>query len=269
MNKNLFYDLYTRTESYFENSDMKATGKPSPEELALLEPFRDKLPKEVFDEPYRPPVTDGSGSDRRVLREAQRLLHEAGWKPDPAKPGERIVRNAKGESLDVEFLTNEPTFERIIAPYIKTLEAIGIRAELRRVDSAQYERRVKSYDFDLISSRFVMSLTPGIELRNYWSSESAASEGSRNYAGIKDPVVDALLGKMEKAKTRQDLVVATRAMDRVLRAGHYWVPHWFKASHHIAYWDKFSRPAIKPKYDRGVTDTWWYDAAKAAKLTNR
>jgi len=269
MNKNLFYELYTRTESYFENSDMKATGKPGPEELALLEPFRDRLPKEVFEEPYRPPVSDGSGSDRRLLREAQRLLQEAGWRIDPAKPAERLVRNARGETLDVEFLINQPTFERIIAPYIKNLEAIGIRGSIRRVDSAQYERRVKAFDFDVVAARFVMSLTPGIELRNYWGSEAAASEGSRNYAGIKDPVIDALLDRMVQSKSRQELVVATRAMDRVLRAGHYWVPHWFKASHHIAYWDKFGRPDIKPKYDRGVTDTWWHDAAKAATLRVR
>lgn len=268
MNKNLFYDLYTRTESYFENSDMKATGKPSPEELALLEPFRAKLSPEVFDEPYRPPVSDGSGSDRRLLREAQKLLADAGWKLD-TKGGEPIVKNAKGETLDIEFLINQPTFERIIAPYIKNLQAIGIRAQIRRVDSAQYERRVKSFDYDIVSARFVMSLTPGIELRNYWSSEAASSEGSRNYAGIKDPAIDSLLEKMVTAKSRQELVTATRAMDRVLRAGHYWVPHWFKASHHIAYWDKYARPAVKPKYDRGVTDTWWQDPAKAAALRIR
>jgi microcin C transport system substrate-binding protein len=179
------------------------------------------------------------------------------------------VRNARGETLDVEFLINQPTFERIIAPYIKNLEAIGIRGSIRRVDSAQYERRVKAFDFDVVAARFVMSLTPGIELRNYWGSEAAASEGSRNYAGIKDPVIDALLDRMVQSKSRQELVVATRAMDRVLRAGHYWVPHWFKASHHIAYWDKFGRPDVKPKYDRGVTDTWWHDAAKAATLRVR
>ncbi|MEZ5849432.1 MAG: extracellular solute-binding protein [Hyphomicrobiaceae bacterium] len=265
MNRNLFYDLYTRTESYFENSDMKATGKPSPEELAILEPYRAKLPAEVFGEAYRPPVTDGSGSDRRRLREAQKLLFDAGWKIGSGG-GETRVRNAKGETLDLEFLINEPTFERILTPYIQNLKAIGINASIRRVDSAQYERRVKSYDFDIVTSRFVMSLTPGTELRSYWSSEAAKSEGSRNLAGISSPVIDALIEKIVAAKSRQELVVTTRAMDRILRASHYWVPHWFKAAHNIAYWDRLARPGLKPKYDRGVIDTWWYDAAKAAKL---
>lgn len=265
MNRNLFYDLYTRTESYFENSDMKATGKPSPEELAVLEPYRAQLPPDVFGEVYRPPVTDGSGSDRRRLREAQKLLFDAGW-TIAARGGETLVRNAKGETLDLEFLINEPTFERILTPYIQNLKAIGINASIRRVDSAQYERRVKSYDFDVVTSRFVMSLTPGTELRSYWSSEAAKSEGSRNLAGISSPVIDALIEKIVAAKSRDELVVATRAMDRILRASHYWVPHWFKAAHNIAYWDRLDRPAVKPKYDRGVIDTWWYDAAKAAKL---
>ena len=266
MNKNLFYGLYTRTESYFENSDMKATGKPSPEELALLEPHRAKLPPEVFGDVYRPPVSDGSGSDRRNLREAQKLLAEAGWTLDRAKGAEPVVRNAKGETLDIEFLSYEPTFDRILSPYIQNLKAIGIKAFIRTVDSAQYQRRVKSYDFDMISSRFSMSLTPGIELKNYWSSEAADSEGSSNLPGIKDPVIDALIDRLSEAKSRAELVTATRAIDRVLRSSHYWVPHWFKAAHNIAHWDKFGRPETKPKYERGVTDTWWYDAAKAGKL---
>ena len=268
-NKNLFYDLYTRTESYFENSDMKAEGSPSPDELKLLEPHKDKLPAAVFGEPYRPPVSDGSGGDRRMLRDAQRLLQEAGWKIDAAKGAQPLVKNAKGETLDIEFLIVEPSFERVIAPYLKNLQAIGINASIRRIDSAQYERRVKSYDFDMITSRFSMSLTPGIELKNYWSSEAADMDGSRNLSGIKDPVVDALLDVVLRAKSRSELVTATRAIDRVLRANHYWVPHWYKASHHVVYWDKFGRPPTKPKYDRGILDTWWFDAEKAAKLTTR
>lgn len=263
-NKNLFFGLYKRTNSYFENSDMKAEGKPSPEELALLEPFRTRLPPAVFAEPYVSPVTDGSGNDRRQLREAARLLDEAGWKIKDRKragPG--------GEVLEIEFLIFEPTFERVLAPYVKNLQAIGIGATIRRVDSAQYQRRVKAFDFDIVTSRFVLRLTPGVELRDYWGSDTASMEGSRNLAGIKDPVVDALVGKVVEAKSRAELVTATRAIDRVLRAGHFWVPHWFKASHHIAHWDKFSWPAVKPKYSRGVLDTWWYDEAKAARLTGK
>jgi microcin C transport system substrate-binding protein len=261
-NKNLFYGLYKRTNSYFENSDMKAEGKPTPAELALLEPFRDKLPKAVFEEPYTSPVSDGSGTDRKLLREAAKLLDEAGCK---LKDKVRVCPS--GEPLDIEFLMYEASFERIIAPYIKNLQAIGVSASIRRVDSAQYQRRVKAYDFDVVTSRFVMRLTPGIELRNYWGSENADVEGSVNLAGIKDPVIDALINKVVEAKSREDLVAATRAIDRVLRAGHYWVPQWYKASHHIAYWNKFSFPAQKPKYSRGAPDTWWYDKEKAAKLS--
>ncbi len=266
MNKNLFFDLYSRTESYFENSDMKATGKPSPAELALLEPFRAKLSPDVFEEAYRPPVSDGSGSDRKLLREALRLFGEAGWKLDSSKTGEPALRNAKGEQFEIEFLGFEPSFERIIAPFIKNLQAIGIKAAIRTVDSAQYQLRVKTFDFDITSSRFTMSLTPGIELRNYWSTAAADSEGSMNLGGIKDPVIDALIDKLIAAKSRAHLVTATRAIDRVLRAGHYWIPHWYKAAHHIAVWDKFGQPATKPKYDRGIIDTWWIDTEKAAKL---
>ena len=266
MNKNLFYGLYTRTESYFENSDMKATGLPSPEELALLEPHRAKLSPEVFVEAYLAPKSDGSGTDRKQLREAQKLLAEAGWKLDLAQKGQAVVRNPKGEQFEIEFLANSPTFDRILSPFVKNLQAIGIKASIRQVDSAQYQRRVKSFDFDVISTRFSMSLTPGIELKNFWSSEAADSEGSSNHPGIKDPVVDALIDTLSKAKSRAELVTATRAIDRVLRAGHYWVPHWYKAAHNIAHWNKFGRPAVKPRYDRGIIDTWWYDGAKAATL---
>jgi microcin C transport system substrate-binding protein len=260
-NKNLFYGLYQRTNSYFENSDMKAEGLPSPAELALLEPFKDKLPKAVFEAPYTSPVSDGSGTDRKLLREAARLLDEAGCK---MKDRARVCPN--GEVLEIEFLIYENSFERIIAPYVKNLQAIGVPATIRRVDSAQYQRRTKAFDFDVVTSRFVMRLTPGNEMRNYWASENANVEGSVNLAGIKDPVIDALLDKVVEAKSREELVAATRAIDRVLRAGHYWVPQWYKASHHIAYWDKFSGPETKPKYSRGAPDTWWYDAEKAAKV---
>ncbi|MFV0295403.1 MAG: extracellular solute-binding protein, partial [Hyphomicrobiaceae bacterium] len=268
-NKNFFYNLYTRTESYFENSDMKATGMPGPAELALLDPFRDKVPPAVFGEAIKPPVSDGSGTDRKLLREAQKLLIAAGWKLDTSGRGPAVLRNAKGEAFEIEFLNTGPTMERILAPYVKNLGLIGIRSTIRTVDSAQYERRVKSWDYDVITSRFTMGLTPGVELFNYWGSESANSEGSRNLSGIKDPVVDALIEKVIVAKSRPQLVAATRAIDRVLRAGYYWVPHWYKASHTIAYWDKFDRPKVKPKYALGVIDTWWYDPAKAEKLKSR
>jgi microcin C transport system substrate-binding protein len=287
-NKNLFYGLYRRTASYFENSPMKASGPPSSAELALLEPFRDRLLPEIFTaEPYSPPVSDGTGADRRRLREAVRLLASAGWTIrtetiDDAgcswlcraaralglgsRRTEQVLRNARGETLDLEFLTVEATSERIVTPYAQTLRLIGIRASVRRVDPAQYQRRMKSFDFDIVTQRYVMRLTPGAELTNYFSSQAATTDGSFNLAGIADPVVDALIGKVQEARTRDDLVTAARALDRVLRAGHYWVPQWYKASHNIAVWNRFGRPPVKPRYDRGVLDTWWYDQAKAARL---
>lgn len=260
-NKNLFYNLYNRTTSYFQNAaSMMAKGKPSPAELALLAPFKDKLPAEVFGEVETPPVSDGSGRDRKLLRRADKLLRAAGWMLQKRK---RV--NAKGEQLTVEFLRASPSFDRIVSPFIKNLQLLGIDARIRPVDAAQFQRRLKSFDFDVATARFVMSLTPGNELHNYFSSESAASNGSRNLAGIKDPVVDALLERVMEAKSREEVNVAVSALDRVLRAGNYWVPHWNKASHNLAFWDRYSWPKTKPKYSRGVLDTWWYDKEKAAK----
>lgn len=258
MNKNLFFGLYTRTASYFENSDLKAVGPPSPEELALLEPFRDKLPKEVFGEPVSPPVTDGSGNNRTQLRQALKLLQEAGWTQSPEG-----LRNAKGEPLTVEILVDSPSFERIASPYVKTLRSIGIDASVRMVDDAQYERRTKDFDFDLTTQRYALQITPGVELKTFWGSQAAATNGSFNLAGIADPALDQLIDKIVAAKSRAELVTATRAADRVLRAGHYWVPQWYKGAHNLAFWNKFSWPAVKPKYERGALETWWYDADKA------
>jgi microcin C transport system substrate-binding protein len=262
MNKNIFYGLYTRTASFFENSPMKAMGVATEDELKLLAPFKDKLSPEVFKDIYVPPVSDGGGMNRDNLRLAAKLLDDAGW---TIKDGRRV--NAKGEVLAIEFLFEEPTFLRVAGPFEKNLKALGIDCSIRQVDAAQFERRLKSYEFDIIMQRYVMSLSPGVELKNYWSSDAADMAGSRNLAGIKNPVVDALIDKVIEAKSRAELNVAARALDRVMRAEHVWVPNWYKASHTIAHWNKFSRPETKPKYNRGVIDTWWYDAEKAAKLT--
>jgi microcin C transport system substrate-binding protein len=215
----------------------------------------------VFDEAYRPPVSDGSGKDRKLLQAADKLLNEAGW---TVKNGVRA--NPKGEVFDLEFLIVDPVSERVLSNYVENLKRLGLAISIRRVDPAQYQRRVKSFDFDVVTARYSLRLTPGVELRSYWSSETASMDGSLNLAGISSPVIDALIGKVVEAKSRAELDVATRALDRVLRAGHYWVPQWYKPTHHIAHWDRFSRPAIKPRYDRGIVDTWWYDAAKAEKL---
>lgn len=259
--KNLFYGQYHRTESYFENSDMKASGLPSPDELELLEPFRDKLPPEVFGEPISPPKSDGSGQDRKHLRTARALLAEAEW---TIKDGKAI--NAKGEPFRIEFLLDEPSFERIVGPFVKNLQALGIESSIRTVEPSQYQRRLESFDFDVLTQRYGVGLTPGVNLRTFWSSAAAKQPGSENIGGISDSVVDALIEKVVAAKSRPALLAATRALDRVLRAHYFWVPQWYNRTHRLAYWDRFSRPAIKPRYDRGVIDTWWYDAAKDAKL---
>ena len=260
-NKNLFYGLYKRTHSYFENSAMTAQGAPSPAERALLEGLGVPVSAEALGEAVSPPRSDGSGQDRKLLRQASKLLNDAGW---TIEDGKRV--NAKGEPLKLEILMYEPTFERVNAPYIKNLKRLGIDASMRVVDPAQFERRVKSFDFDITVRRYAMLTTPGVELRSYFGSQAAAMEGSLNLSGIAGAAVDALIERVIAAKSREELTTAARALDRVLRAKHYWVPHWYKASHTIAYWDRFSRPVIKPKYDRGVLDTWWYDGKKAERL---
>lgn len=259
-NRNIFYSLYDRTKSFFENSPMEASGEPSDEERILIESLGVDVPDGTFGPAIVPPVSNGSGQDRDLLLQAGQLLDDAGWR---VKDKKRV--NEAGEQLSVEFLTFEPTFERIIAPYVKNLTLLGIEARIRRVDPAQYQRRLKDFDFDITTQRYVMRNTPGVELRSYFGSEAADLEGSLNLAGIKDPAVDALIENVVAAKTREDMTVAAQALDRVLRAGHYWVPHWYKGSHTLAYWDKFSRPEIKPKYDRGILDTWWLDEAKASE----
>jgi len=262
-NKNLFFGLYKRTASFFELSPLKAEGLPSSGELALLEPFRDSLRPEVFGEPVVPPVSDGSGQDRKLLREASRLLDEAGWMADGT-----LRRNAGGETLDIEFLIDSPIFERILGPYVKNLKLLGINATIRSVDEAQYQARMANYDYDVISSRFMAGLTPGDGLRIFFGSESVNRPGTYNMSGVASPAIDALIDQVVAAKSRADLDMAGRALDRVLRAEQFWVPNWHKGSHWIAHWDKFGKPGIKPKYDRGIVDTWWYDEAIATRIAN-
>jgi microcin C transport system substrate-binding protein len=259
-NKNVMYGSYERTHSYFQNSDMMAAGLPAAEELALLEPYRSKLPAEVFGVPFQPPVSDGSGQDRRLLRRAAQLLTQAGYR---IEDGRRV--NARGERITLEFLIEEPSFQPHHMPYIKNLATVGIEATLRIVDPVQYRARVDDFDFDATVQRFSFSTTPGESLRTFLTSQAAATKGTQNLSGISDPVVDALVERIVEAKTRPDLMVACRALDRVLRAGRYWVPHWYKGSHWIAYWDVFARPPEKPRYGRGIPETWWWDAAKAGR----
>jgi microcin C transport system substrate-binding protein len=260
-NKNIMYGSYQRTHSVFQNSDMMAIGKPSADELALLESFRGKVPDEVLGEPFVPPDSDGSGQDRALLRKASVILQEAGF---VIKDGKRVT--PQGEPISVEFLLDEPSFQPHHMPFIKSLGTLGIEANLRIVDPVQYRRRVDDFDFDLTIQRFAFSSTPGDSLRSYFSSQAAAMRGSQNLAGISDPVIDALIDKIIAADSRIDLLTACKVLDRVIRSGRYWVPHWYKASHWLAYWDVFGRPATKPRYARGVPETWWYDREKAAKI---
>ncbi len=263
-NKNIMYGSYDRTHSVFQNSPMMAQGKPDAAELALLEPFRGKVPDEVFGEPYLPPVADASGQDRQWLRRGAQLLSDAGC---ALKNGKRILPD--GKPITIEFLIDEPTFQPHHLPYIKNLGVLGIDATLRIVDPVQYRSRVDGFDFDITVERFGFSSTPGDSLRTFFSSQAAATKGSQNRAGIADPAVDALIDTIIAAKTRADLTAACKALDRVIRAGRYWIPHWYKASHWIAYWDVFDRPPAKPRYFRGIPETWWYDGDKSAKLEKK
>ena len=263
-NKNIMYGAYERTVSVFQNSPLMAQGRPDAAELALLEPFRGKLPDEVFGEPYVPPVTDGSGQDRRWLRRAAQLLEEAGI---VLMHGKRVLPD--GTPVSIEFLVDEQTFTPHHLPYIRNLGTLGIAASLRVVDPVQYRARVDGFDFDVTVERFSFPSTPGDSLRNYFSSRAAATRGSQNLAGIADPAVDALIDIIIGAKTRDELTTACRALDRVIRAGRYWVPHWYLPAHRIAFWDVFGRPPAQPRYFRGIPDTWWYDRDKATKLEKR
>jgi len=260
-NKTIMYGSYQRTHSVFQNSDMMAAGKPTPDETALLEPFRDRLSDEVFDEPFVAPVSDGSGQDRTLLRKATALLQEAGFL---IRNGKRVT--PKGERFSVEFLVDEPSFQPHHMSFVKNLGTLGIEASLRIVDPVQYRKREDDFDFDLIIQRFAFSSTPGDSLRSYFSSQAANLKGSQNLAGIADPVIDALIERIVAADTRSGLVTACKALDRVIRSGRYWVPHWYKASHWLAFWDVFGRPGIKPRFARGIPETWWYDREKAAKI---
>ncbi|HET7850243.1 MAG TPA: extracellular solute-binding protein [Pseudolabrys sp.] len=263
-NKTIMYGSYERTVSVFQNSPLMAKGKPGPDELALLEPFRGKVPDEVFGEAYLPPVTDGNGHDRRWLRRGAQLLNAAGCM---LKAGKRILPT--GEPLTIEFLIFEPTFKPHHLPYIQNLAILGIAATLRIVDPVQYRARVDAFDFDITVERFGFSETPGDSLRTYFSSQAAATKGSQNLAGMADPAIDALIDVIIAARTRAELTTACRALDRVIRAGRYWIPHWYKPSYWIAYWDVFGWPATRPRYFRGIPETWWYDSAKAAKTEKK
>ncbi len=259
--RNLMYDAYKRISSYFENSELAARGLPSEAEKALLEPYRDQLPEEVFGEPFMSPVSDGSGQDRAMLKKANDLFIAAGC---TRKDG--VLRLPDGTPLEFEFLDNSNVFERHTQPFIKNLKLLGVTARIRVVDAAQYKKRLEDFDFDVVHDVMMMAWNPGEELRAYFSSKTANVNGSRNLAGISHPAVDALVDKAQQANSREELVTCCRALDRALRSQRYWVPHWYNPVHRYAYWDLFGQPEHPPKFDTGVLWTWWWDEDKARKI---
>jgi microcin C transport system substrate-binding protein len=260
--RNLFYGSYDRSESLFERSDFVAAGLPSPAELKLLEPLRGKVPNEVFGEPYRQPVSDGSGRDRKLLRRAFMLLGQAGWK----RQGSFLV-NSKGERLKLELLVNDPVFIRVEQPFVDNMRAIGIDASIRLVDAAQYQERLSKFDFDMVGIAASFSATPTREeLTHYFSSEAANTPSSRNLPGTADPAVDALIDGVGRAINRDELTTAMRALDRVLRAREDWIPNWYLANHRTAFWDMFGFKADKPDYGFPVETLWWLDEKKAKAI---
>lgn len=262
INKTIFYSAYRRTASIFPNSELAARGIPEEAERALLTPFKSSLPADVFGPAYRPPMTDGSGNLRLSLRQAALLLKDAGW---IIRDG-RLTSAKTGEVMTIEFLAGEKGFERVNGPFIENLRRLGIEATQRIVETAQYQNRLRDHDFDVITQAYGMSETPGIEQRNFWHSSVRDTPGGFNHAGIADPAVDDLVGKIIKADSRSALITASRALDRVLLWNNYFLPQWYKGNHDIAYWDKFERPAVKPRFGLSVAETWWVDPKKEAQL---
>ncbi len=260
-NKNVMYSAYKRIVSFFPNTDMEARGAPGPDELKLLEPFRDKLPPSVFGDPYVPPESDGSGFDRKLLKQAYELLLGAGCK----RNGEALTL-PNGKPLTIEFLDFSSALQPHTMPFIQNLGKLGIQANMRIVDAAQYKSRTDAFDFDVVTQAMGGSTTPGADLRVVYTSAAAAQNGSRNLAGVADPVVDALVETIATAKSRPELNSACRALDGVLRAGHYWVPMWYRDTSWVAYWDAFSRPERQPKLGTGAPGTWWWDEGKAKAI---
>ena len=259
--RNLMYDAYKRISSYFENSELAASAYPSAAEVKLLEPFSKQLPKEVFEEPFVSPISDGSGQDRSLLKKANELFIAAGCQ---RKDGRLYLPD--GAPLEFEFLDNSNVFERHTQPFIKNLKLLGVTARLRIVDAAQYKKRLEDFDFDVVHDVLMMAWNPGEELRAYFSSATANVNGSRNLPGISHPAIDSLVDHALTATTREELVTCCRALDRVLRSQRYWVPHWYNPVHRYAYWDLFDKPENAPRFDTGVLWTWSWNEEKARKI---
>lgn len=264
-NVNLFYGQYTRSRSFFNNSVMEAKGLPSSEELALLEPLKAQLPVEVFTTEYTNPVSSNATERRKNLRMASKLLAEAGWNVTEAG-NKSVLKNAKGEELAVDFLLYDPLFERVTLPYKQQLELLGVSVTIKTVDSAQYQRRAETFDYDIVVSSWGQSLSPGNEQREFWGTEYADKRGSRNAIGIKNPAIDKLIDAIIFSKDRAGLTTACKALDRALIWNHYVVPHWYVPYERIARWDRFGKPDKLPDYAIGFPTIWWWDEEKAKKV---
>ena len=267
-NKELLYNAYKRIKSYWENSDLAARGLPQSEELKLLEGYRGRIPDAIFTTPYEPPHYDGSGNIRDGVREALRLFKEAGWNVK----GGKLVSDKTGEPFTFEFLSDDPRYEKVLLPFLKNLEKVGIFAQLRNIDAAQYENRRRDYDFDMLSVRYGASQAPGNELREFYGSAAAAEPGGPNLAGIHDPVVDEIIERAIRAKSRPELVPIIHALDRVLLFGYYVVPNWYSDYYHVAYWNKFGKPAQQPKFASSasaVINDWWIDSGSDQKISQQ
>jgi microcin C transport system substrate-binding protein len=261
INKNLSYGFFTRTRSFFGNSELEAKGLPSPAELKILEPLRGKIPDEVFTTEYQPPRTDGSGNMREQARKAIGLLKQAGWEIKDGK-----MTDKAGRKFAFEIILNDAGFERGTLPFKQTLERVGIDMSVRTVDTSQYRRRTDSFDFDMVIDLWGQALSPGNEQREFWGSKAADQPGSKNSMGLKDPAVDQLCDLVISADTREDLVVRTLCLDRVLQWLEFLVPQFRNGSELVAYWNRFSRPEKSAKYAPLSFDTWWVDEAKDKAL---
>lgn len=263
-NKQIFYSSYSRTQSYFSNSELASNGLPSPEEIAILEPFRDQLPEEVFTKTYQAPATKGDGNIRSNLRKALQLLKQAGWEPQ----NNQLTNLQTGETMQFEFMLVVPEFKRVVLPFKKNLERLGIQVDIRLVDPQQYVNRLNNFDFDMIVGSIGQSSSPGNEQRDFWHSSEAERPGSRNWMGIKNPVVDHLINLIINAPSREALVYRTRALDRVLLWGHYVIPQHHLRVYRVAHWDRFERPEISPKFSLGL-DNWWFKNNQASTATQQ
>jgi len=264
MNQHLFYNQYTRTRSYFQNTEYEAKGLPSKEEIACLDPVKDKIPPRVYTHEYKPPVTDGSGNIRPQLREALALLKEAGWEIKDKK----MVHKTSGKPMEFEVLLYSPTMERITIPVQDNLKKLGITLNIRRVDTTQFINRLRERDFDMVSGGYSANAFPSSNLKVAW--HSGYLDSTYNTAGVTDPAIDYLVEKIDQHQTdKAALLSYGRALDRVLQWNFFVVPEWHLSKFRIAYWNRFERPAVRPKYSVGFPDTWWIDKDKDDKLPKR